>query len=531
MRFTRTRLTLAVTAVMVVVWSSVASGANGNPIRAGRKTSATHQTILSTVESFGNGLQVKLGGTSKGAAVKGKARGLGVGVIGTAANANAIGVRGNNSAATHGTGSAGFFGGGHNNGVVGQTNEASSVGVTGSNTVAGVGVLGQSGPGGTGVSAIGGATGLESNVTDGGAVGIRSTAGSSANDAVQGNTSNGTGDAIQGITSGGAAFGVFAITSGGGTGVVSSSGPGTAVGASNGSATNPTVVANNSTAGGTAGRFTGTNALRVRPIGTSGTGLTADMTGDINGNGNAADDAENAIFASSDDTNNNAVITASSLPSPTCDEFTCEAIETFGFVDINGNARVTGNLDVVGTCCGPLIDDPLDPAHFYLRHASVASPDMKNIYDGVVTTNGRGRAVVNLPAYFPKLNRDFRYQLTVIGRSFAQAIVWKEIADGGRTFQIRTSDPNVKVSWQVTGIRNDAYARAHPLRVIQRKTGAAAGMYLHPELFGHPNASPLGLDLPTPGTTNKGADPQAQLQALIRQKVAQALRQAGRHSG
>lgn len=38
---------------------------------------------------------------------------------------------------------------------------------------------------------------------------------------------------------------------------------------------------------------------------------------------------------------------------------------------------------------------------------------MKNIYDGVVTTDAQGRATVQLPDWFEALNTEFRYQLTV----------------------------------------------------------------------------------------------------------------------
>ncbi len=81
------------------------------------------------------------------------------------------------------------------------------------------------------------------------------------------------------------------------------------------------------------------------------------------------------------------------------------------------------------------------------------------------------------------LNADFRYQLTVIGQ-FAQAIVAREIENN--QFEIRTSAPGVKVSWQVTGVRQDAYAQAHPLRVEQEKDARLRGFYIHPELYGAP---------------------------------------------
>jgi hypothetical protein len=53
-------------------------------------------------------------------------------------------------------------------------------------------------------------------------------------------------------------------------------------------------------------------------------------------------------------------------------------------------------------------------------------------------------------------------------------------------FEIRTSAPNVEVSWQVTGVRQDAYAKAHPLVVEQEKNARLRGFYFHPELYGAP---------------------------------------------
>jgi hypothetical protein len=126
------------------------------------------------------------------------------------------------------------------------------------------------------------------------------------------------------------------------------------------------------------------------------------------------------------------------------------------------------------------IDDPLDPAHKYLYHSVIESPDMMNVYNGSVTTDKRGTAVVTLPEYFEALNKDFRYQLTAIG-TFAQATVAKEIENN--RFTIRTSKPGVKVSWQVTGIRHDAYADAHRITAEQEKPPRERGHYLHPELF------------------------------------------------
>jgi hypothetical protein len=61
------------------------------------------------------------------------------------------------------------------------------------------------------------------------------------------------------------------------------------------------------------------------------------------------------------------------------------------------------------------IDHPLDPANKYLYHSFVESPDMKNVYDGLVALDENGEAEIELPDWFGALNKDFRYQLTAIG--------------------------------------------------------------------------------------------------------------------
>jgi hypothetical protein len=106
-----------------------------------------------------------------------------------------------------------------------------------------------------------------------------------------------------------------------------------------------------------------------------------------------------------------------------------------------------------------------------------------NIYNGNISTDANGEATVVLPAYFAALNRDFRYQLTVIGQ-FAQAIVASEISDN--RFQIRTDKPSVKVSWQVTGIRQDAWANKNRIPVEEPKPDRERGYYIHPELYEQP---------------------------------------------
>ncbi len=161
-----------------------------------------------------------------------------------------------------------------------------------------------------------------------------------------------------------------------------------------------------------------------------------------------------------------------------------------------GNAVVTGTLSKGAGAFK--IDHPLDPENRYLYHSFVESPDMKNIYDGVAVTDREGYATVELPEWFEALNRDFRYQLTVIGQ-FAQAIVAQKIK--GSRFTIRTDKPAVEVSWQVTGIRKDAFAEKHRIPVEQDKPEAERGRCLYPEACGREEEK--GIDHQEPGRPAK----------------------------
>ena len=152
-----------------------------------------------------------------------------------------------------------------------------------------------------------------------------------------------------------------------------------------------------------------------------------------------------------------------------------------GYFD--GDVYATGNISQGGSNVAQ-IDHPLDPANKYLNQASIQSSEMVNIYSGNVTTDELGLATVQLPDWFESENTDFRYQLTVVGGGFAQAIISKEVDN--HQFTISTNASNVKVSWQITGVRQDAYAKAHPLTVEQVKPQRERGFYLHPELFGQP---------------------------------------------
>jgi hypothetical protein len=148
---------------------------------------------------------------------------------------------------------------------------------------------------------------------------------------------------------------------------------------------------------------------------------------------------------------------------------------------LEGNVDVDGNLSKAGGSFK--IDHPLDPANKYLYHSFVESPDMKNIYDGVATLNTNGEATIEMPDWFGVLNRDFRYQLTCIG-GFAPVYIAEELANN--QFKIGGGRAGMRISWQITGIRQDAWANAHRIPVEQEKEAKLKGFYLHPELYGAP---------------------------------------------
>ena len=169
-------------------------------------------------------------------------------------------------------------------------------------------------------------------------------------------------------------------------------------------------------------------------------------------------------------------------------------------MDITGDTVVSGDVAVGGTLSkggGSFkIDHPLDPENKYLYHSFVESPDMMNLYNGNVVTDEQGYAIVTMPEWFEALNREFRYQLTVIdgedSDSWVLAKVARELENG--QFTIRTSEPLAKVSWQVTGIRQDAWANENRIPVEEWKDGDERGKYLHPKVHGQPQERGLAYE-------------------------------------
>jgi hypothetical protein len=168
---------------------------------------------------------------------------------------------------------------------------------------------------------------------------------------------------------------------------------------------------------------------------------------------------------------------------------------------LDGDVTISGSLQKGGGSFK--IDHPLDPTNKYLCHSFVESPDMKNVYDGVVMLDDKGEAEIYLPDWFGALNKDFRYQLTAIGAPGPNLYIAEEIisdsattkhgshdddnnGDNGDSFKIAGGTSGMKVSWQVTGIRKDPWANAHRVQVEGAKPDNERGYYIYPHLYGQP---------------------------------------------
>jgi hypothetical protein len=279
------------------------------------------------------------------------------------------------------------------------------------------------------------------------------------------------GDGLQGISSAGGGFaGVNGVdNSSGAAGVSGTSTNGTGV---SGTSTNGIGVSGSSTAG--AGVIGTTSATF------SGSGEQAGVFGSSTGTNGVGvfGQGEVGVFGT---TSTNLTTGVSGLDESPEGGFGVAAGSDHGTALIaRGNAEVTGTLSKGGGSFK--IDHPLDPAGKYLYHSFVESPDMMNVYNGNVTLDGAGKATVQLPDWFEALNRDFRYQLTAIGSAAPNLHVSQEVNHG--RFRIAGGRAGQKVSWQVTGIRQDAWANANRVPVEADKPAEDRGRYLHPDLFG-----------------------------------------------
>jgi hypothetical protein len=143
----------------------------------------------------------------------------------------------------------------------------------------------------------------------------------------------------------------------------------------------------------------------------------------------------------------------------------------------NGNSGASGVKSF-------MIDHPLDPENKYLRHYSIESPEVLNLYRGTAVMDAQGEAIVQLPNYFHAVNVDFSYHLTPMGAATVVYIAAGIDANGA--FHIAGGNVGQKICWTVYADRNDAFVQQNPesISVEPMKRVADVGLYLQPELYG-----------------------------------------------
>jgi hypothetical protein len=280
------------------------------------------------------------------------------------------------------------------------------------------------------------------------------------------NSLSGTGEGVVGVTDSSqlgtaGVYGVATASTGNAFGVQGSSFSSTGLG----------VVGNNGELGSLANSFIGTTAMGV--------------LGDSNGTGMVAtSDTGQALVAENNSSSDTLVSINNSTGLPLFVAGPGGSVR----VDGNGNLFATGAIN--GASKNFRIDHPVDPTNKYLNHTSIESSEMLNLYTGNAVLDADGSATVSLPAWFTALNQDFRYQLTPIG-AFAPLYIAEQLTNNH--FLIAGGHPGMKVSWQISAVRHDAYANAHPLTIEEEK-GAERGHYLHPELYGATREQSVGWD-------------------------------------
>lgn len=385
-----------------------------------------------------------------------------------------------------------------NTGGIQSINPASGYGMYGVGTNSGVYGLAAS-PGGSGVTGINPSAVSGIGVSGTGLIGVSGT-GSGANEVgaigVQGNVGDGFG--VYGTTTMGdqtaGVYGVWGMPSGShlvypGAGVWGDSGSPSIPGVYGSSFDQPGVFGDSLQGDGVDG------------VAGAGAGVAGyNDTGSFPSYGVFGENGQDgyAIYGQADGTGSLSVGVFGSSPSAT-GAGVSGSDNTSGGMGVYGNSLMgwagyfDGNVQVIGTLYATAknfrIDDPLDPANKYLYHASVESSEMLTIYSGNVVLGTKGEAQVELPTWFEVVNRDFRYQLTPIGAPGPNLYIAEEIS-GGR-FTIAGGKPGSKVSWTVTAVRQDPFAKAHPLAVEVEKPEEERGSYLHPELYGAPKEAGL----------------------------------------
>lgn len=165
---------------------------------------------------------------------------------------------------------------------------------------------------------------------------------------------------------------------------------------------------------------------------------------------------------------------------------TGEAIyaQTFG-TGVAG--RFIGDVEIAGTLSKSagsfIIDHPLDPENKVLRHSFIESPEMMNIYKGRAKLEN-GKLIIKLPDYFDALNHPEGREINL-----TPVNGWSPLFLEGKIknnqFVVKTTkdgNPEQEFSWIIYAVRNDEYAKSHPIVVEEEKgvnNGFKKGEFLY----------------------------------------------------
>ena len=180
-------------------------------------------------------------------------------------------------------------------------------------------------------------------------------------------------------------------------------------------------------------------------------------------------------------------------------------VGVYGETDSSGFYGVLSNGDFGATGTKTfIIDHPLDPSNKYLKHFSIESNEVLNMYRGNVVLDANGNANIKLPRYFKAINKNFSYMLTPVGQPAPGIYVAKEINDIGE-FTIAGGQPGQKISWYVYAERNDPYLQQHPEKrqVEVLKKDKERGKYLMPDLYNQPNNMRIDFEQKNLGKVSK----------------------------
>lgn len=134
-----------------------------------------------------------------------------------------------------------------------------------------------------------------------------------------------------------------------------------------------------------------------------------------------------------------------------------------------------------------IIDHPLDPENKTLKHFSIESNEILNMYRGNATFDSNGKAIIQLPTYFNAINKEFSYQLTAVGAAMPNLYIAEKI-NNNNYFIISGGLAGKEVSWSIYAQRNDKYVQEHPEKIIDEieKKDYQKGKYFDPTSWKQP---------------------------------------------